>query len=60
MKVEIKKQKPFSNDYDKNSLSVVRIFNKNLKPLGGRHAWVKLSTGSKCIYRTIKAGRPTQ
>ncbi len=58
MKIDIKKQKPFSNDYDKNSQSLVRIFNKNLKPLGGRHAWVKLTAGSKSIYRTIKAAKP--
>jgi len=40
MKIDIEKQKPFSNDYDQNSLCVVRVFNKKLEALGGRHAWV--------------------
>jgi hypothetical protein len=56
-KIEISKQRSFTNDYDNNSLSLVRVFNKNLKPLGGRHSWVKLTAGTKCIYRTIKAGK---
>lgn len=57
MKIKIEKLRSFTNDYDNNASCVVRVFNKNLKPLGGRHAWVKLSTDSHSIYRMAKAGR---
>ena len=57
-KIKIDKQRPFSNDYDKNSICLVRVYNKNLKKLGGRHSWVKLTAGTKCIYRTVKAAKP--
>ncbi len=55
--IEINKSRSFTNTYDHDSFSVVRVYNRHLKALGGRNAWVKLESNSSVIYRMIKASK---
>jgi hypothetical protein len=55
--IEINKSRSFTNSYDHDSFSVVRVYNRHLKALGGRNAWVKLESDSAVIYRMVKAGK---
>ena len=44
--MEIKRCRDFSREQDYGAFAVVRIFNGCLEQLGGRQAWVTVSSGN--------------
>ena len=45
------KVRDFSRDFDYHAFSIVRVFNGCLEELGGRNAWVVVSSDNKRLYR---------
>jgi hypothetical protein len=51
----ITQQRKFSNAADYDAFSVVRLQNSEIPSLGGRNAWVKItSMDGACVYRMIR------
>ena len=48
------KCREFSRDYDHDAFSVVRVFNNRLAALGGRNAWVTITSEKSQIYRRAR------
>ncbi len=53
----IDKYRGFSSEYDYTAFSVVRVHPAKLRELGGRNAWVKISSKNGCIYRMALGGK---
>lgn len=53
--VKITQQKGFSNLADYDAFSVIRLHNKVVSSLGGRHSWVRIdSAAGRTAYRMIR------
>ena len=49
--MKIKRCRDFSRPHDYGAFAVVRVFNGCLDQLGGRNAWVTISTAKAKLYR---------
>lgn len=60
--VHINKVRAFSIPDDNRSFSVVRVQTAVLDELGGRGHWIRIKKPEKsvCIYRIVKASKPSQ
>lgn len=56
---EIEKNRGFSSEQDYAAFSVIRLHSKNIKSIGGRNTWVKISSDSCHIYRLSLGARPS-
>ena len=54
--ISVVRARDYSRDQDYDAFTVVRLFNGHIRSLGGRHAWVKICTDNKRIYRRIRGG----
>lgn len=57
--ITINRVRGYSREQDYDAFTVVRLCNSQLKDLGGRHAWVKITAGSKSIYRRVRGAANT-
>ena len=51
--IQLSRCRDFTRAYDYGRHTVVRVFNKNLGLLGGRHAWVTIQANGKMICRRV-------
>ena len=52
--ITVTKARDYSRPQDYDAFSVVRLYNAHLKSLGGRHAWVRLSSNGKTLFRRVR------
>lgn len=57
--MEITRCRDFTREQDYGAFAAVRAFNGCLKQLGGRHAWVTLSSGNMKLYRRVMGAAGT-
>ena len=51
--MRVVKCKDFSREHDHAAFSVVRVFNGRLAELGGRGAWITISSENRKVYRRV-------
>lgn len=52
--IQINHQRRFSQQSDYSGFASIRVHNSQLAALGGRNAWVSITSGSATVYRTIR------
>lgn len=57
--MKITRCRDFTRAHDYDAFAAVRIFNGNLEPLGGRHAWVTIKSEGSKLYRRVMGAAGT-